>query len=702
MKQSFSIALVRAFVFICLTAGLLTVSCREQDRPTTVNLQSRYHGFMDFPDSCAALSKGSPVGKLELGQEGTSIPSFTAGITLAPIITFESTTVLDIPGILKVVLRQHDPSVWNPQNYTACPMPDGTVPVLEASLTLHSEANPGEVRDMVVGIPLALLDNPGSEHDVVLDFTGVRWSMYVDGYLCDNDFALGYPVSGGTVGWQIDPAVVEKASFRSPGIEAVRLALPSEIAVPGGEDRFGKTASAGIQYWIPPYYNAWVGDVAATWFDGRYHLFYLFDRRGHGSKFGRGGHYFEHLSTADFKTWQEHEAATPIEEQWETFGTGTPFELDGKLYLSYGLHTTRIYPEEATNLPEQKGYLSEHGETGCFPYETPEGKVPAGTTWAVSEDGGNTFVKSRMTVHPCENPSIFTNGDGDLRMLANYGAKGTWVSDRLEGGWKCIDPDFPLGGDCTFPFTWGDWDYVVGGFHYMWRRPKGREDMPWQDMVAASEDFYYGINGPSVTKAGDRLLMAGWLKMRSWAGAMILYELVPRADGSIGSKWMDEIVPAKGGKIFKEKRINSEKEYVAGPSFLLEFEVVPAEAGNARCSVGFLPEDGGDPCFMGIDIPSCRAQYSSDPASKEKTLAEGCHIHSAANFAVEGGMRLDRPFKVRMAVKGDSRFNGCIIDTEIAGEKTMVSYRKGLDVGKLTFSPDGCAVRNVRCYKMKE
>ena len=191
--------------------------------------------------------------------------------------------------------------------------------------------------------------------------------------------------------------------------------------------------------------------------------------------------------------------------------------------------------------------------------------------------------------------------------------------------------------------------------------------------------------------------------MRSWAGALIIYELVPRPDGSIGSKWMEEIVPVRGECIFKEKKIASVKEYEACPSsFMLEFEVVPTYDGDARCSVGFLSEDGGDPCYLGIDIPSCRAQYGSDPASKEKTLAEGCRIHSSADYAVKGGMLLDTPFKVRIAVKGDPRFNGCIIDTEIAGEKTMVTYRKGLDVGKLLFSPEGCTIRKVKCSKIKE
>ena len=88
---------------------------------------------------------------------------------------------------------------------------------------------------------------------------------------------------------------------------------------------------AGIQYWTPPGHNSWVGDVATFFYQGRYHVFYLYDRRHHQSKFGKGAHYFEHLSTTDFKTWTEHEAATPLEEQWECIGTGMPFVFNNRL-----------------------------------------------------------------------------------------------------------------------------------------------------------------------------------------------------------------------------------------------------------------------------------------------------------------------------------------------------------------------------------
>ena len=101
-------------------------------------------------------------------------------------------------------------------------------------------------------------------------------------------------------------------------------------------------------------------------------------------------------------------------------------------------------------------------------------------------------------------------------------------------------------------------------------------------------------------------------------------------------------------------------------------------------------------------MAGCKAQYSSSPEDSEKTLDEGGHVSIARNYAVKNGMELDRPFKVRMAVKTDPRFNGSIIDTEIGGTKTMVSFREGLKVGSLQLAVEGCKVKNLNISKIVE
>ena len=655
---------------------------------TAVGLYGRGYSFQG--DSAPVLELTADDSECSFETVEGNLESFTLKFSVSVSFPFREGNLLEIPDVLSVKFRQHDPSDWGQQNYPSFPMPDGTVPVLEANLDLGS--------NMTVGIPLAVLDSPDGLHEVVLDFSGVSWTMYVDGILMDNDYALGYPATKGRISLCRCSDAVGEASLWIPGLEAVH---DSSI---GSHDALDALSSKEIQYWTPPYHNAWVGDVAAILYNGRYHLFYLFDRRGHASKFGKGGHYFEHLSTADFRTWTEHEASTPIEEQWETFGTGTPFIWGDSLYLSYGLHTTRIYPREETSLPEQWDYFNENGRTGFFSFDNPSGKVPDGTTWSVCTDGLSHFEKSLKIAHPCENPSIFIDNEGHLKMLANYGAKGTWASDRIEGGWECLDPDFPLGGDCTFPFSWGGYDYIVGGFGSLWGRPSGNEDTLWKDMVASGEDFYNGISVPSVTSLEDgRCIMAGWLKMRSWAGALIIYELVQLQDGALGSKWMDELVPATSEKTLLARNMISSADFPASSaSFLVSFEVEPEEPGKGICSVGFIPEEKGEPCFWKLDLGECRAQYGNEKDSIEKTLAEGCRVSNAGNYAVKNGMELDKPFTVRMAVKWNPKFNGSIIDTEIGGTKTMVSFRKGLEVNSLHFSADGCRIKDLNISKLSD
>ena len=503
---------VQVYLFALALIG--TVACQDskpvpEPEKVEVELRSPFWNF-EFPASaCSQLSRTVAQSALSLPDDLTQ--GFTIRLAADLRLPEAERTLLEVPGVLRAVLRQHDPDDRKTQNYPAYKMPDGSVPVLEASLSLESPTQPGEFQDLKVGIPLAILERPEGAHDIVLHFSGISWSLYVDGRLYDNDFALGYPLASRMKSWSLDPDFVSEAALYEPAIQPAHVATPEPLV------------DANIQYWTPPYHNAWVGDVVTFFHVGRYHVFYLFDRRGHASKLGKGGHYFEHLSTSDFRTWTEHEAATPLERQWETFGTGTPFLYDGKLCISYGLHTTRIYPKEQTTLPMQWAYLDKLGYTASINYDTIRGLVPAGSTYSVSEDGVH-FKKTHILYHPCENPSIYIDPDGKLRMLANYGARGTWGADSVAGGWKCLDADFPLGGDCTFFFRWGGYDYIIGGFTRLWSKSANEPESAYKDIVAEGKDFYNGLSVPAITEIpGGRFLMAGWLKMQNWGGPLVIH-----------------------------------------------------------------------------------------------------------------------------------------------------------------------------------
>lgn len=643
-----------------------------------------------FDTSRPALSTlTAQTPQAEFAAPGSAARSFTVKLTVDLRKFDGQKTILEIPDVLSVRLRQHDPRDRNRQNSPAYKMPDGSVPVLEANVVLNSVEHPNW-KNMTIGIPLALLKKPEGEHEVVLNFPGADWRMYVDGEMLDNDFPFGYPQWAGRNTWKLDAEYVKKAAIYLPGI------------TPEKKQAKTRNTSPGIQYWHPPGHNNWVGDVATFFHKGRYHVFYLLDRRHHQSKFGCGAHYFEHISTSDFKTWTEHEAATPLEEQWECIGTGVPFVFNDKFCISYGLHTTRVYPREKTTLPAQWEYLRKDGRTGSFPRATTPG-MPAGSTYAVSADGVANFRKSHIMFHPCENPSVYTDPSGKLRMLANSGSRGMWESESVDGGWRCISPDFPPGGDCTFFFRWGKFDYIIGGFTGLWSKPAAAPDSAYEDVVRKGLDFYDGANVPSIAGISDgRFLMASWIPIRGWGGDLVIRELVQFPDGRIGSKWMKEIMPETEAPMTLAATITETTTFPTdSKSFMMVFDVQPAEAKNGKVGISFLPENGEQAsCELQILLDALRAQFGPGSLSRfagnEKSLREGGAPQHGRNYAVENLIGVDKPFRVRVIVKGCDKIGGSLVDAEIAGQRTMISYRPELTVRKTLFRTEGVELKNVQ------
>nr|MCU0978744.1 hypothetical protein [Pirellulaceae bacterium] len=83
-------------------------------------------------------------------------------------------------------------------------------------------------------------------------------------------------------------------------------------------------------------------------------------------------------------------------------------------------------------------------------------------------------------------------------------------------------------------------------------------------------------------------------------------------------------------------------------------------------------------------------------AGNEKSLREGGTPHGAGNYAIENLIGVDQPFTVRLIVKGDDKIGGSLVDAEIAGRRTMISYRAELTVKKLVFRVEGVELGNLQ------
>ena len=73
-----------------------------------------------------------------------------------------------------------------------------------------------------------------------------------------------------------------------------------------------------------------------------------------------------------------------------------------------------------------------------------------------------------------------------------------------------MDADFPLGGDCTFFFRWGEYDYIIGGFTRLWSKLAKDPEFAYKDVVIEGADFYNGLSVPAITEIpGGRFFDGG-------------------------------------------------------------------------------------------------------------------------------------------------------------------------------------------------
>jgi hypothetical protein len=129
-------------------------------------------------------------------------------------------------------------------------------------------------------------------------------------------------------------------------------------------------------------------------------------------------------------------------------------------------------------------------------------------------------------------------------------------------------------------------------------------------------------------------------------------------------------------------------------------------------AVALLPQDSGTPgCELRIQPGDGRAQFAAVPgnggaadgcAADERSLREGGAPHQVANYAVEHLVGTDRPFAVRVLVKGDSKIGGTLVDAEIAGQRTMITYRPDLVVARLTLRIEGVTLTRVEAAPLAD
>ena len=294
-------------------------------------------------------------------------------------------------------------------------------------------------------------------------------------------------------------------------------------------------------------------------------------------------------------------------------------------------------------------------------------------------------------------------------MLANFHSNGIWESESVNGGWRCASPDFPPGGDCTFFFRWGNFDYIIGGFKDLWSKPADAPDSKYESLVAQGLDFYDGSNVRAITEInGGRFVMAAWIPIRGWGGPLIIRELIQFNDGRIGSKGMKEVTPQTGAPITLAASLADSTAFPTdGTSFMLSFDVHPAAAGKGDFGVVFLPEANerasGE---LQIRLKDKRAQFAAGSSSvfavPKKSLRAGNSPQAAYNYSIENLFGVDGSLTVRVIVKNSEKMGDTWLDAEIARKRTVISYRPELTVRRMLFRMEGVELKNVQIAPLQE
>ncbi len=505
------------------------------------------------------------------------------------------------------------------QNYNGR-MPDRENLALEAELFLESAEHP-EWKSLRIGIPLSEIPE---KKELKVRYSGTHFQLIAGESVLDEEYPFGDPPG--------DPGIYSGSFDPLPPIKTGICSTP-------------------LHGWSPESPDSWVGDVAVGFFQDEFHLFYLYDRRHHGSKFGNGGHQWGHLATRDFRSWRNDGVILAFTGQWQSFGTGTPFKLHGGLALAYAFHTERFLPP---------------------------GIAPEGATWAESEDGVHYLPMDRI-YDKTRNPSIYNLPDGRFRLLTGYGDNlrlleaDQWPEFKLlrEFVLPCGEKSVMRNClDCPAWFEWRGTHYMLVGFSGMWMSQNSDFAHP-VDLAAQGEDLYDGLEVPMVAPFGeDRRILAGWLPIEGWGGLLGIRELVRHEDGILGSRWLEDAMPdvpllqgnAPGNDVPENFRID--RMLRPGESFRIRLEGV------------------GTPVEFRLDPGSARAELTSED-SKALTLCEAIPKNRHHLRSIRGGVAVDHlrgmdvPYRLRLMVRSDRKWDGSVLDVEIAGCRTMLKHFKG-------------------------
>ena len=350
---------------------------------------------------------------------------------------------------------------------------------------------------------------------VELKFITHRLELYVNGILHDEEWPLG--------------------AMELDGGECA--ICPPEFALTPADDSAGENVpfvpkKVDIKAFRPDGHNVYAGDCMPFDHDGTYHLFYLYDRRRHSSKYGLGAHQWAHLATRDLIDWYEYPMAIAIDEQFEgSICTGSFICNDGVFYAFYAVRMSDGSPAKIT-------YST---SPDCVNF-TKSGKI--------------LTLTDRYDQASARDPKVFKDADGLFHMIVTtsvndserLGALAHLTSENLVD-WTEAEKPFVTVDDrnqpeCPDYFKYGEWYYLI--YSLMGQARYRISKSPFDGWIKPRRDTIgtVSLRVPKIARLGDRMVAAGFIPVMSdgYGGEISLLEVAQESDGSLSFGLVKELL----------------------------------------------------------------------------------------------------------------------------------------------------------------
>lgn len=305
-----------------------------------------------------------------------------------------------------------------------------------------------------------------------------------------------------------------------------------------------------MQYYKPADPVQFIGDCMPFFWEGTFYLYYLLDEGHHTALGGLGGHQWALATSPDLIHWKHHGRVIPIREANEgSICTGSTFHHDGTYYGFYATRE-RDWTQHLSLAVSQDGIHFQKTQPRLGDPQPGYNPVDYRDPFVFYNEETQQF---HMLVTASRSPYPVARHGGCLAHL---------VSTDLQQ-WKLQEPfllpGLPGAPECPDYFFWDGWYYLIFSHslvaHYrMSRTPFG----PWQRPSVDTFDGAWASVMKTAPFHNNRRIGVAWIGTREdnkdngrrqWGGHTIFRELVQHADGSLGTKFPAEMVPAHDSSV---------------------------------------------------------------------------------------------------------------------------------------------------------